>query len=44
MSRIFHPLLYILACATKQELARQVKYLKVENEISCVLGCPNGSW
>src|SRR5262245_33128631 len=33
MSRIFHPLLYILACATRQELARQVHYLKTENQI-----------
>ena len=33
MSRIFHPLLYMLACATKQELARQVHYLKTENQI-----------
>ena len=33
MSRIFHPLLYILACATRQELARQLQYLKIENEI-----------
>jgi putative transposase len=33
VSRIFHPLLYLLACATRQELARQVQYLKVENEI-----------
>ena len=33
MSRIFHPILYLLACATRQELARQVQYLKVENEV-----------
>ena len=33
MSRIFHPLLYVLACATRQELARQVQFLKTENEI-----------
>jgi putative transposase len=33
MSRIFHPLLYLLACATRQELARQVQFLKTENEI-----------
>ena len=33
MSRIFHPLLYMIACATRQELARQIHYLKVENEI-----------
>ena len=31
--RIFHPLLQLLACATRQELARQVQYLKVENQI-----------
>jgi hypothetical protein len=33
MSRIFHPLMSLLACATRQELARQVQCLKVENEI-----------
>ena len=33
MSRIFHPLMYLLACATHQELARQVQFLKTENEI-----------
>jgi len=33
MSRIFHPLLYMLASATRQELARQVNYLKTENQI-----------
>ena len=33
ISRIFHPILYVLACATRQEPARQVKYLKVENEV-----------
>ena len=33
MSRLFHPILYLLACATRQELARQVQYLKVENEV-----------
>ena len=33
MSRIFHPLLYILVSATRQELARQVNYLKTENQI-----------
>lgn len=33
MSKIFHPLLYLLACATRQELARQVQYLKTENEL-----------
>ena len=25
--------MYLLACATRQELARQVPYLKTENEI-----------
>ena len=33
MSRIFHPILYLLACATKQELGRQLQFLKAENEI-----------
>jgi putative transposase len=33
MSRIFHPLLYILFSATRQELIRQVHYLKIENQI-----------
>src|SRR5258707_15516257 len=33
MSRIFHPLLYLLVSATRQELARQVHYLKTENQI-----------
>ena len=33
MSKIFHPLMYLLACATRQELARQVQFLKTENEI-----------
>jgi len=33
MSKIFHPLMYLLACATRQELARQVQYLKTENQI-----------
>jgi len=33
MSRIFHPLMYVLACATRQELARQVQFLKTENAI-----------
>ena len=32
MSRIFHPLLYILVSATRQELVRKVHYLKVENQ------------
>ncbi|MFN0054655.1 MAG: hypothetical protein ACKV0T_20985, partial [Planctomycetales bacterium] len=33
MRRIFHPLLQLLAYATRQELARQVQYLKTENQI-----------
>lgn len=33
MTRILHPLLALLACATRQELARQVAYLKEENRI-----------
>lgn len=33
MGRIFHPLLALLASATRQELARQVAYLKEENRI-----------
>ncbi|MEX0715616.1 MAG: integrase core domain-containing protein [Planctomycetaceae bacterium] len=33
MSWIFHPLLYLLASSTRQELARQVQYLKTENQI-----------
>ena len=33
MSRIFHTLMYLLACATRQDLARQVQFLKTENEI-----------
>ena|SRR5262245_26152463 len=33
MSRIFHPLLSILVSATRQQLARQVHYLKIENQI-----------
>ena len=32
MSRIFHPLLYILVSASKQELIREVHYLKTENQ------------
>ena len=32
MSRIFHPLLYILFSATRQELIRQVHFLKIENQ------------
>lgn len=33
MSRILHPLFALLASATRQELARQVAYLKEENRI-----------
>jgi putative transposase len=33
MSRIFQPLLYLLASATRQELALQAQFLKTENEI-----------
>lgn len=33
MTRILHPLLALLASATRQELARQVAYLKEENRI-----------
>jgi hypothetical protein len=32
-SKIFQPLMYPLACATRQELARQVQFLKAENEV-----------
>lgn len=31
--RLLHPLFALLASVTKQELARQVAYLKVENRI-----------
>ena len=33
MARFFHPLLSLIACATRQELARPVHFLKVENRI-----------
>ena len=33
MSRILHPLFALLASATRQDLARQVAYLKEENRI-----------
>jgi putative transposase len=33
MGRLLHPLLALLASATRQELARQVAYLKEENRI-----------
>jgi hypothetical protein len=32
MSRIFHPLLYLLVSATKQGLIRRIHYLKTENQ------------
>src|SRR5262245_29158071 len=32
MSRVFHPLLYILFSPSKQELIRDVHYLKIENQ------------
>lgn len=33
MGRIFQSILYVIASATHKELARQVRYLKVENQI-----------
>ena len=33
MGRLFHPLFALLASATRQELARQVAYLKEENRL-----------
>jgi hypothetical protein len=33
MGHIFHPLLALLACSTRQKLARQVAYLREENRI-----------
>lgn len=33
MTNIFRPLLLVIAGATQKELAHQVKYLKVENQI-----------
>ena len=33
MAAIFHPLFAMLTCSTRQELARQVAYLKEENRI-----------
>lgn len=33
MARFFHPLILMLAGLGKSELARQVQYLKAENEI-----------
>ena len=40
MGRILHPLFALLASVTRQDLARQVAYLKEENRIlSRVRGC-----
>ncbi len=33
MSNLFHPLLFAIARATDQQLARYVEYLKAENKI-----------
>lgn len=33
MTNVFQSLLLVIAGATRKELARQVRYLKVENEI-----------
>jgi putative transposase len=33
MANIVHPLLTLLASLTRQELARQIRYLRAENEI-----------
>ncbi|MEX0655289.1 MAG: hypothetical protein WD534_04190 [Phycisphaeraceae bacterium] len=33
MPRLFHPLLKMIAHATYRDLAAQVQYLKIENEI-----------
>ncbi len=33
MANVFQSLLLVIAGATEKELARQVKYLKVENEV-----------
>lgn len=33
VSRFFHPLIFLLACSDRQLLARQIHFLKVENEI-----------
>jgi hypothetical protein len=30
---IYRSLLFVVACATQKELARQVRYLKIENEV-----------
>ena len=40
--RILHPLFRLMASLTRQELARQVAYLKVENQF-CGRGCRNTS-
>ena len=42
MARIFHPLLALIACATRQELSRQVHFLKNQQDlIEEVCGFPN---
>ena len=33
MSRVFQPLLFLLARSTHEQLARQIEFLKTENEI-----------
>lgn len=33
MGRIFHPLLFLLARCSRNELIRQIEWLKAENEI-----------
>ena len=33
MGRIFHPLLFLLARCTKNQLIRQIEFLKAENEM-----------
>lgn len=33
MSRLFQPLLFLLARCTRNELIRQIEFLKAENEI-----------
>jgi hypothetical protein len=33
MSKLFHPLLVLIASATDQELARHMQYLKEENRV-----------
>lgn len=44
MTAIIHPLLTLLASLTRQELAKQVTYLKAENQNPAELkNYPNGS-